>query len=341
MKTVVVVDDSALVRKLLKEIIDSSDGFRVVGTARDPYEAREVIKAKNPDVITLDVEMPRMDGITFLSNLMRLRPMPVLMVSSLTERSADVTLRALDLGAVDYVSKPKEDLARSLPKYREELLRKLDVAARARVRRTEKSASRRPVMTSVTTTFGMLGIGASTGGTEAIRHVLQQLPADAPGTVITQHIPKSFSGPFAKSLDGICAMSVREAQGGEEVKRGFVYVAPGDQHMVIKRSGARYFIRLDDGPNCKGHKPSVDVMFRSIAREVGKNAVCTLLTGMGSDGAEGLLEVRRAGGTTFAQDEASCVVYGMPREAARLEAADRVLSLNGMAEALLDAAQAR
>jgi two-component system, chemotaxis family, protein-glutamate methylesterase/glutaminase len=334
MKRVLIVDDSALVRKLLTEIIDGAPDFAVAGTARDPYEAREMIKRTNPDVLTLDVEMPRMDGVTFLSNLMRLRPMPVIMVSSLTDKSAEVTLRALELGAVDYVSKPKEDLARSLPLYKEEVLTKLRAAASAHVERIERSVGK-PVLTSITTTYGLIGLGGSTGGTEAIRSVMERLPADAPGVVITQHIPRAFSGPFARTLDQSSAMRVQEAVGGEEIKTGFAYVAPGDKHLRVVRSGARYHIRLDDGPPVNLHKPSVDVMFDSIAKEVGKNAVCAILTGMGADGAAGLLRVRRAGGQTIAQDEASSIVYGMPREAAKLGAAQHILPLDRMAEALL------
>ncbi|MEM1024566.1 MAG: chemotaxis response regulator protein-glutamate methylesterase [Myxococcota bacterium] len=340
MKRVLIVDDSALVRKLLSDIIESSPDFTVVGSARDPYEARELIKRCNPDVLTLDVEMPRMDGVTFLSNLMRLRPMPVLMVSSLTDKSADVTLKAMELGAVDYVSKPKEDLARSLPLYKEEVLEKLRTAARAQVRRIERKVGK-PVLTSIKTTHGVIGIGASTGGTEAIRSVLERLPADAPGVVITQHIPETFSRAFARTLNAASAMRVLQAEGGEEIKPGFAFVAPGNRHLRVVRSGARYHVRLDDGPPVNLHKPAVDVMFQSIAQQVGRNAVCAILTGMGADGAAGLLQVRKAGGKTIAQDEASSVVYGMPREAATMGAADRILSLDQVPTALLAAFKER
>ncbi len=341
-----IVDDSALVRKLLSEMLGRDRDIEVVGTAADPYAARERIKQLNPDVITLDVEMPRMDGITFLENLMRLRPMPVVMVSSLTQHGADITLRALELGAIDFVPKPKVDVAGSLANYAEELIAKVKMAASARV--NPRAATPRPppitpgerhtadaVLPAVTgrrvvlrTTERIVAIGASTGGTEAIREVLEVLPADAPAIVISQHIPAAFSKPFAERVNRSSAMSVCEAQDGQYILPGHVYIAPGDRHLIIERDGARYRCRLNDGPHVNRHRPSVDVMFRSVAQNVGPNAVGVILTGMGDDGARGLKEMREAGAGTIAQDEASSVVWGMPGAAFKLGAAEHVLPLH-------------
>ncbi len=338
-----IVDDSALVRQVLSEMLNSAPDIEVVGTAQDPYVARERIKSLKPDVLTLDVEMPRMDGVTFLRNLMRLRPMPVVMVSTLTERGADITFQALELGAVDFVSKPKTDIAHTLDDYAEEIITKVRTAAGARVQALTHSLARADdglerhtadvVLGKVSaarhfrTTDRILAIGASTGGTEAIKEVLMRLPADTPGTVITQHIPEAFSAPFAKRMNGISAMTVCEAEDGQQIVTGHVYIAPGGQHLLVERDGARYICRLNDGPPVNRHKPSVDVLFRSVAQNVGSNAISVLLTGMGDDGARGMQEMKEAGAPTIAQDEKSSVVWGMPGEAVKLGCVDSVLSL--------------
>jgi two-component system chemotaxis response regulator CheB len=356
---VLVVDDSALVRKLLTEMLASDPGIEVVGAAGDAYLAREKIKQLNPDVLTLDVEMPKMDGVTFLRNLMRLRPMPVVMVSSLTEHGAEITLDALEVGAVDYLPKPKIDLAATLGSYAEELVAKVKMAARARVRSYDgrsvpapapssgsSTAAGRMVVTprlsadavlakaepkAFRTTDRIIAIGASTGGTEAIKDVITLLPADTPGIVITQHIPKAFSTPFARRMNACCQMTVYEAEDGQQVLPGHVYIAPGDKHLLLVRDGARYVCRLDDGPAVNRHKPSVDVLFRSVAQQAGRNAIGVILTGMGKDGAMGLKEMRDAGSPTIAQDEATSVVWGMPGEAVAVGAACETLPLQDIA----------
>ena len=351
---VLIVDDSALVRKLLSEILRSAPDMEVVGTASDAFHARDRIKLLQPDVLTLDVEMPRMDGITFLRNLMRLRPMPVVMVSSLTETGAEVTLDALSIGAVDYLSKPKVDLAATLGEYREELLEKIRAAARARVRPYEPRAERAPPPESLgadavlrrttpvkfRTTDRLIAVGASTGGTEAIKEFLQGMPPDAPGVVIAQHIPKAFSTPFAERMNRSSQMTVCEAQDGQQILPGHAYIAPGDQHLVVIRSGTRWVCRLDDGLTVNRHKPSVDVLFRSVAQEAGYNAIGVLLTGMGKDGAQGLLEMRQAGSPTLVQDEATSVVWGMPGEAMQIGAAAEELPLHRIAGRVLELAEA-
>ena len=350
---VLIVDDSALVRKLLGEMLGRDREIQVVGAAADPYAAREKIKQLNPDVITLDVEMPRMDGITFLENLMRLRPMPVVMVSSLTQRGADVTLRALELGAVDFVPKPKVDIAGSLADYADELIAKIKVAAVARI--NPRASAPRAASLQVNprrsadavlpassggrvlrTTERIVAIGASTGGTEAIREVLAALPPDAPAIVISQHIPAAFSKPFAERMNQCSAMAVCEAQDGQYILPGHVYIAPGDRHLLVERDGARYRCRLNDGPHVNRHRPSVDVMFRSVAQNVGPNAMGVILTGMGDDGARGLKEMAEAGAHTIAQDEASSVVWGMPGTAVRMGAAHQVLPLHRVSDEILN-----
>ena len=353
---VLCVDDSALVRKLLTEMLGKAPGIEVIGTAADPYAAREKIKQLNPDVITLDVEMPRMDGITFLENLMRLRPMPVVMVSSLTQQGADVTLRALELGAIDFVAKPKIDVAGSLSDYADELIGKVQMAATARV----NPRANQPVRTShlqveerrsadavlpatsgrriLRTTDRIIAIGASTGGTEAIREVLEALPPDAPAVVISQHIPAAFSKPFAERMNRCSPMAVCEAQDGQYIIPGHVYIAPGDQHLLVERDGARYRCRLSSGPHVNRHRPSVDVMFRSVAQNVGPNATGVILTGMGDDGARGLKEMLEAGASTIAQDEASSVVWGMPGAAFKLGSAQVVLPLHRIPQEVLQLA---
>jgi len=350
---VLIVDDSALVRRLLTEILQSDGSFEVVGTASDPYVAREKIKKLNPDVITLDVEMPRMDGITFLENLMRLRPIPVVMVSSLTQLGAEVTLRALELGAIDFVAKPKIDVAGGLSDYSDEIIAKVKTAAGARVRaiRSTSSTATVPKLSAdavlphavsarrmLKTTDRVIAIGASTGGTEALRELLVALPPDAPGIVISQHIPAAFSGPFAQRLDSVAAMAVCEAQDGQYILPGHAYVAPGDRHLIVERDGARYRCSLNDGPAVNRHRPSVDVMFRSMAQHVGLNGVGVILTGMGDDGARGLKEMLQAGAHTIAQDEASSVVWGMPGSAVKMGAAEQVLALRNIAARLLELA---
>jgi two-component system chemotaxis response regulator CheB len=351
---VLVVDDSALVRKLLSAMLMRAPDIRVVGSASDPYAAREKIKSLNPDVITLDVEMPRMDGITFLENLMRLRPMPVVMVSSLTQRGADVTLRALELGAIDFVAKPRIDIAGTLEEYENELVAKVRVAAQARVlprsakraRELDERNSTSAVVpalnarTMLRTTDRIIAIGASTGGTEAIREVLEEMPPDSPAIVISQHIPAAFSKSFAERMDRSSPMAVCEAQDGQQILPGHVYIAPGDRHMLVERDGARYLCRLSSGPHVNRHRPSVDVMFRSVAQNVGPNAVGVLLTGMGDDGARGLREMLDAGAGTIAQDEASSVVWGMPGSAVKIGAAAQVLPLHQIAAQILALAEA-
>jgi two-component system chemotaxis response regulator CheB len=340
---VLIVDDSALVRRMLTEMLSSDPGITVLGTANDAYDAREKIKALNPDVLTLDVEMPRMDGLTFLRNLMRLRPMPVVMVSSLTEKGAEVTLDALSIGAVDYLSKPKIDLAATLADYKDELIGKIKTAASARVRASTASGSvaaeivlaKRAPQRHLRTTERIIAIGASTGGTEAIKEVLMRLPPDTPGIVITQHIPKLFSGAFARRMDSCCQVSVCEAEDGQQVLRGHAYIAPGDMHLSLVRDGARYVCRLDDGAPVNRHKPSVDFLFHSVAQTAGRNAIGVILTGMGKDGALGLKEMRDAGSRTIAQDEATSIVWGMPGEAVAVGAATEVLPLGEICSRVL------
>jgi two-component system chemotaxis response regulator CheB len=350
---VLIIDDSALVRKLLTELLRTDTGIEVVGTAPDAFVARSKIKALNPDVLTLDVEMPKMDGVTFLRNLMRLRPMPVVMVSSLTERGAEVTLDALSLGAVDYLPKPRLDVSVKLNEYRDELIEKIRTAARARILPSERavdisgrwkpsySASvivPRLAPASFQSRERLIAVGASTGGTEAIRDLLMGLPPDSPAVVIAQHIPKVFSGPFAARLNRICPMSVVEAGDGQDIRPGHVYIAPGDRHLMVARSGGRWVCRLDDGPPVNRHRPSVDVLFRSVAQQAGHNAIGVLLTGMGRDGAQGLLEMKEAGSPTVVQDEATSVVWGMPGEAVELGAADEILPLPRIAGRVLERA---
>lgn len=353
---VLIVDDSALVRSLLTDILRADPGIEVVGVASDAHIAREKIKALNPDVLTLDVEMPKMDGITFLKNLMRLRPMPVVMVSSLTERGADVTLDALALGAVDYLSKPKIDLAATLKDYGDELIEKIRAASKASVRAldprraatitvkaahsTDAVLPKAPPPKQLRTTDRIIAIGASTGGTEAIKEVLTRLPPDTPGVVIAQHIPKAFSGPFAKRMNDCCHVTVYEAQDGQQVLAGHAYIAPGDKHLMVVRDGARYVCKLDDGVPVNRHKPSVDVLFRSVAQNAGRNAIGVILTGMGKDGARGLKEMLDAGSRTIAQDEATSVVWGMPGEAVALGAAQHILALENVAGKILSLADA-
>ncbi len=343
---VIVVDDSALVRGLLAEIIDRQPDMCCIGAAADPLVAREMIRNLNPDVITLDIEMPRMDGIDFLSRLMRLRPMPVVMVSTLTERGADVTLKALELGAVDFVAKPKIGVSDGLRQLGADITEKIRTAAKARVHRLAPAApvpaGSAPARPSPMAQLGRLStekiifIGASTGGTEATREVLVNLPADSPAVLITQHMPPGFTKSYATRLNGLCRIRVAEATDGERVLPGHAYIAPGGFHMSVERSGANYLVRVHDGEAVNRHKPSVEVLFESAARVVGRNALGVMLTGMGADGAKAMRSMRDAGSWNVAQDEASCVVFGMPREAIAHGAAHEVLPLDKIAPRLLE-----
>ena len=339
---VVVVDDSALVRGLLAEIINRQPDMTCIGAAADPLVAREMIRNLDPDVITLDVEMPRMDGIDFLSRLMRLRPMPVVMVSTLTERGAEVTLKALELGAIDFVAKPKIGVADGLKQLGDDITDKIRTAARAHVRKlsTPPAAAARsaapPASLGRLSTEKIIFIGASTGGTEATKEVLMALPPDTPAVVITQHMPPGFTKSYAARLDGLCRIRVKEAVDGERLLPGHAYIAPGGLHLCVERSGANYIARVQDGEPVNRHKPSVEVLFRSAAQVVGPNAVGIMLTGMGGDGARAMKEMRDAGAHTIAQDEASCVVFGMPREAIAQGAVEEVLPLTRIASHLMD-----
>lgn len=357
---VVVVDDSALVRSMLTEIINRQPDMECIGAAADPLVAREMIRNLNPDVITLDVEMPRMDGIDFLSKLMRLRPMPVVMVSTLTERGAEVTLKALELGAIDFVAKPKIGVADGLRQLSDDITDKIRVASKARIHRlapapgaaSAPAGGARPASTSgasaaakPATATPMLGrlstekiifIGASTGGTEATKDVLMGLPADSPAVVITQHMPPGFTRSYAARLDGLCKISVKEASDGERILPGHAYIAPGGMHLSVERSGANYIARVQDGDPVNRHKPSVEVLFKSAARVAGPNAIGIMLTGMGADGARAMREMKDAGAYCVAQDEASCVVFGMPREAINAGAVQEVLPLSKISQHVLD-----
>jgi two-component system chemotaxis response regulator CheB len=379
---VIVVDDSALVRSLLAEIINRQPDMECVGTANDPLIAREMIRDLDPDVITLDVEMPRMDGIDFLGRLMRLRPTPVVMISTLTEKGGEVTMKALELGAVDFVAKPRIGVANGLADLATQIVEKVRIAASARVRRSvapapspqHASLSGPELMTPATaradsagapnlaadkvgveagrpasaasrggstsllgrvSTEKIIFIGASTGGTEAIRHILMQLPADTPAIVITQHMPAGFTTSFAARLDSLCRISVKEAVSGERILPGHAYIAPGGRQFSVGRSGANYVAVVEDAEPVNRHRPSVEVLFLSAAAVAGRNAIGIMLTGMGADGARAMRVMRDAGSYNYVQDEASCIVFGMPREAIAHGAADEVLSLEQIAPALL------
>lgn len=338
---VLVVDDSALIRGLMKEIINAEPDMEVVGVAPDPHVARELIKELDPDVLTLDVEMPRMNGLDFLEKLMRLRPMPVVMVSSFTERGSDITLRALELGAVDYVSKPSLGLADQMNELAGEIGNKIRAAARARIRRhglgeSLPTAPRPLAGHHPGSTEKVVCVGSSTGGTEALKTFLSRMPADSPGVLITQHMPESFTGPFAERLNGLSAMTVKEAGHNERVLPGHAYVAPGHSHLLVRKSGAYYYTELSQAPPVNRHRPSVDVLFESAARVLGGNAIGVIMTGMGKDGAAGMLEMRAAGAYTIAQDEVSCVVFGMPKAAIDLGAAMEIAPLADIAQRVLD-----
>jgi two-component system, chemotaxis family, protein-glutamate methylesterase/glutaminase len=342
---VLVVDDSALMRQLLTELLTSDPQLEVVGAAGDPYQAWTLLQRLRPDVLTLDVEMPRMDGLSFLEKLMRAQPLPVLMVSSLTEKGCATTLRALELGAFDFVSKPKIDVRSGTIELADEILAKVKAAARSKplARRPQPAPSAAaprapgpaPGGALLRSTHGVAVIGASTGGTEALRELLCALPPDSPGIAIVQHMPEHFTAAFARRLDGLCRVRVKEAADGDAVLPGHVLIAPGNFHLQLVRSGASYRARVFAAPPVNRHRPSVDVLFDSCADVVGSNALGILLTGMGDDGAKGLLSLRRAGARTLAQDEATCVVFGMPRVAIGLGAAESVQPLQEMAPALI------
>jgi|SRR5690625_493537 len=340
---VLCVDDSALIRRLMVEIINNHSDMEVVATAPDPLIARELIKEHDPDVLTLDVEMPRMDGLDFLERLMRLRPMPVVMVSSLTERGSDITLRALELGAVDFITKPKLGIREGLLEYSDLIAEKIRAASMAKNHIKAKAAYKMPaarreklVLGSFASTEKLVLIGASTGGTEAIRQVLEPLPVQSPAILITQHMPAGFTRSFVQRLDTLCAVKVYEAEHGQRVLPGHVYIAPGGvAHMKLARSGANYVIHLEKSEPVNRHRPSVDVLFYSAAEVAGKNAVGVVLTGMGKDGAKGLLAMRQAGAYTLAQDEATSVVFGMPREALEIGAAQEAVPIEKMTERIL------
>ncbi len=345
---VLVIDDSALIRQLLTEILNSDPDIEVVGSAVDPLIARQKIKELNPDVLTLDIEMPRMDGLSFLRNLMRLRPMPVVMISTLTQKGADTTMEALSLGAVDFIAKPKLDVVERLADYRDEIIEKVKIAGKARVKQliekpmsVDKRLSTDDVMGKVTwsgkirTTDKIIAIGASTGGTEAIREVLEKMPSDSPAVVITQHIPPMFSESFANRLNSCCDLTVSQAQDGQPIIPGHAYVAPGGMHLMIARSGAKYYCKLSDAPPVNRHKPSVDVMFRSVLQSAGPNSLAVILTGMGDDGAKSMKELRDIGVHTIAQDEKSSVVWGMPGEAVKLDGVEYIEPLDKVAQRIV------
>ena len=343
---VLTVDDSALMRQVLATLLARDPEIEVIGSAPDPFIAREKIKLLNPDVITLDVEMPKMDGLTFLEKLMRGHPMPVVMVSSLTEAGCQTTLRALELGAVDFITKPKIDLREGMEEVAQDLIAKVKAAAQAKVRGkhvgdrgADGSSTSRPMSqfssAMIKTTDTIIAIGASTGGTEAVKDVLMALPPNTPPILITQHMPEHFTKTWADRMNTLCRISVKEAEEGDSVLPGHALIAPGNYHMTLVRSGARYTVRINQDPPVNRHRPSVDVMFASVAQYAGANAVGAILTGMGGDGAKEMLRMKRAGAFTIAQDEASCVVFGMPKEAIKLGGVDKILPLAEIPGAIL------
>jgi two-component system chemotaxis response regulator CheB len=339
---VLTVDDSALMRQVLATLLSKDPGIEVIGSAPDPFIAREKIKALNPDVITLDVEMPKMDGLTFLDKLMRGHPMPVVMVSSLTEVGCQTTLRALELGAVDFITKPKIDLREGMEEVAQDLIAKVKAAAQAKVRGKggDRGVGGKGVASLLTssmikTTDTIIAIGSSTGGTEAVKDVLIALPPNTPPILITQHMPEHFTKTWADRMNSLCRISVKEAEDGDSVLPGHALVAPGSYHMTLVRSGARYSVRINQDPPVNRHRPSVDVTFDSVAQYAGANTIGVILTGMGGDGAKGMLAMKQAGAFTIAQDEASCVVFGMPKEAIKLGGVDKVLPLEEIPAAIV------
>ncbi|HWB55219.1 MAG TPA: chemotaxis response regulator protein-glutamate methylesterase [Tepidisphaeraceae bacterium] len=335
---VLIVDDSAIVRQMLSHQLARDSGIAVVGTAPDPFVARDKIVELRPDVITLDIEMPRMDGITFLRKLMAHHPMPVIVLSSLTGQGTQTAIQAMEAGAVEVLAKPSS--AYSVDDLGSMLITKIKAAARAHVHAMAAPArTAAPPLSMAATTDKILAIGASTGGVQALTELLTAFPANAPGTVIVQHMPAQFTSSFANRLNGICHPEIREAANGDSVVQGRVLIAPGGYHTVLRRSGARYYVEIKDGPEVHHQKPAVDVLFDSVARYAGCNAVGAILTGMGADGAQGLLNMRNAGAHTIAQDEKSCIVFGMPMEAIKLDAAEHILPLNSIASAMMKLAQ--
>jgi two-component system chemotaxis response regulator CheB len=340
---VMIVDDSAVVRQVLTEQLDALAGIRVIASARDPIFAQRLLEKDWPDVIVLDIEMPRMDGITFLKQLMHERPTPVVICSTLTEKGADITMRAMSAGAVDIITKPKVGLKGFLQEHRTLLGDAIRAAAKARIGRAPRTAQAMPSTPKLNadavlpagharplseTTDRVIAIGTSTGGTQALERVLTRLPRTAPGVVVVQHMPGAFTAAFARRLDGLCEVTVKEAASDDRVIPGLVLIAPGTHHLLLRRSGAQYRVELRDGPLVSRHRPSVDVLFRSVAQATGRNAVGVIMTGMGDDGANGLLEMHKAGALTIAQDEATSVVYGMPKEAVARGAVDVQLALD-------------
>ncbi len=347
---VLIIDDSALIRKVLTELLSSDSAIEVVGTAADPLIARDKIKQLNPDVVTLDVEMPRMDGITFLNNLMRLRPLPVIMISTLTEEGADITLQALELGAVDFVAKPKIDVSNTLHEYKADIIEKVKVASKVPIealsrkyassskgkKKSTASSSSQASAKFINTTDKIIAIGSSTGGTEAVKDVLAELPANVPGIVVAQHIPGAFSGSFSKRLNEISSLQVSEAKDGDVIRPGVVYIAPGDRHLEVKKSGAKYICKVFDGAEVNRHKPSVEVLMNSVAKYVGPNAMGIMLTGMGADGAQGMLRMKEQGAYNVAQDEKSSVVWGMPGSAVKVGAVDKEVTLSKIPQEIIN-----
>ena len=346
---VLIVDDSAVVRQTLSEVLSSDEEIEIIGTASDPFVAAEKIREQVPDVITLDIEMPRMDGLTFLQKIMAQHPIPVVICSSLAEEGAQSALKALEYGAVEIIAKPRMGSKQFLEESRILLCQTVKAAAGAQLgtrtrhvvepKLTADSVLARSTGAMVETTEKVVAIGASTGGTEALKVLLEALPPDCAGMVIVQHMPELFTRAFAQRLDNECEISVKEAEPNDTVLRGRALVAPGNHHMLLKRSGARYYVDIKEGPLVCRHRPSVDVLFRSAARYAGQNAVGVIMTGMGDDGANGMLEMKQAGAVTFAQDEETCVVFGMPHEAIKRKAVDRVLPLQGIARAILSHAR--
>jgi two-component system chemotaxis response regulator CheB len=346
---VLIVDDSAVVRQTLSAILQSDPQIEVMGTASDPFYAAKKIQNEIPDVITLDVEMPRMDGLTFLKKIMSQHPIPVVIISSLTDKATETGMKALEYGAVEIITKPQMNTRQFIEESKIRLCDVVKAAALARVRRrtnppeinvqprytADAVIPKASVSSMIKTTEMVVAVGASTGGTDALEVFLRSMPLDSPGIVIVQHMPENFTRSFANRLNDICKITVKEASNGDSVLRGQALIAPGNHHMLLKRSGARYYVEIKEGPLVNRHRPSVDVLFRSSARYAGKNAIGIIMTGMGNDGAQGLLEMQQAGASTIAQDEASCVVFGMPHEAIKLGAADRVLSLEAIGPAIL------
>lgn len=340
---VLIVDDSAVVRQIFARMLSADPELEVVGTAADPYVARDKIVRMKPDVVTLDLEMPRMDGLTFLKKLMRHYPLPVIIVSSLTPKGGDLALEALEAGAVEVLCKP--GAAYTVSDMTVELIDKIKAAAQAKVQKRDTDASPQsacsPRLAAIQTTIKVVAVGTSTGGTQALQAVLGAMPGNAPGMVIVQHMPQHFTRSFAERLNTLCAMRVKEAEDGDTVTPGKALIAPGNRHMLLRRSGAVYCVQVKDGPLVSRHRPSVDVLFKSVARYAGGNAVGIIMTGMGKDGAEGLLEMKNSGAPTIAQDEASCIVFGMPREAIARNAVDHVVALERIPQRILELAESR